>query len=135
MTKRPHKENDPNDPIQDLIDWQEHRYDPGFWASEWWKKARFDPEILIWKRANLASFWRTLLIYPFIAFVLTGPIVYIHEEIPHAGIIIITANVLIFLVTRFLVHKWMINAEKNKQGDRKDSFQHDKGNRHRVEEN
>jgi hypothetical protein len=71
---------------------------------------------LIWKRANLSSFWRALLIYPFIAFVLTGPIMYIHEEIPHAGIIVITANVLVFLGAWFLLHKGMIKAAKNKQG-------------------
>jgi hypothetical protein len=74
MTRRSDKQADPNDPIQDLVDWQEHRYDPGFWASEWYKKGRFDPLTLIWKRANLSSFWRTLLIYPFIAIVFTGPI-------------------------------------------------------------
>ena len=128
MTKRHDKNSDPNDPIQDLIDWQEHRFDPGFWPSQWWKKARFDPQILIWKRANLSSFWRTLLIYPIIAFVLTGPIMYIHEEIPYAGIILITANVLLFLGTWFLLYKWMIKAAKNNQGIGKSSFQDKKVN-------
>ncbi len=127
MTKRHDKDSDPNDPIQDLIDWGEHRFDPGFWPSEWWKKARFDPEILIWKRANLSSFWRTLLIYPFLAFVLTGPMMYMHEETPHAGIIIVAANVFIFLSTWFLIHKWMMKAEKNKESPRKGSFHHKKG--------
>jgi hypothetical protein len=128
MTKRHHKKSDPNDPIQDLIDWQDHRYDPGFWISEWYKKGRLDPETLIWKRANLSSLWRTLLIYPIIAFVLTGPIMFIHEEIPHAGIIVITVNVLVFLGTWFLLHKWKIKAAKDKQGIREDSFQHKKDN-------
>ncbi|HXX34234.1 MAG TPA: hypothetical protein VEM15_07160, partial [Thermodesulfobacteriota bacterium] len=95
MTKQHDTDTDPNQPLQDLIDWEEHRYDPGFWPSEWWKKGRFDPQILIWKRANLSSFWRALLIYPFLAFVLTGPIVYIRDEIPYSGTILITANVLI----------------------------------------
>ena len=128
MTKRHNKKIDPNDPIQDLIDWQEHRYDPGFWPSEWYKKGRLDPEVLIWKRANLSSFWRTLLIYPFIGFVLTGPIMLIPDEIPHAGIIVIIANVLVFLGTWFLLHKRMIKAAKNKQGIRKGSSLHKEGN-------
>ncbi len=118
MTKRHDKDSDPNDPIQDLIDWEEHGYDPGFWPSEWFKKARFNPAILIWKRANLSSFWGSLLIYPIIGYVLTGLILHINDEI--SGVIIIVVNVLVFSGTWFMLHKWMIKAAKNKQRKRKD---------------
>ena len=111
MTRRSDKKSDPNEPLQDFLDWQKHRYDPGFWITEWVKKGRLDPEVLIYKRANFPSFWRTLLIYPFIATVLTGPIMYIHEEIPHATIIVIVANVIIFVGTWLLIHKWMVKAK------------------------
>ncbi len=121
MRKKHNKSKDRNDPIQDLVDWEEHRYDPGFWPSEWFKKARLDPEIFIWKRANLSSFWRTLLIYPIIGSVLTGPIVSLHDEIPHARSIVIAANILAFLGTWYMLHKWMVKAAKKKHGKRKDN--------------
>jgi hypothetical protein len=53
---------------------------------------------------------------------------YIREEIPHAGIIMITTNVFIFLGTWFLIHKWMIKTAKKKQGPREGSIHHKKGN-------
>jgi hypothetical protein len=81
----------------------------------------------ICKRANLSSFWRALLIYPFLAFVLTGPIVYIRDEIPHSRTIVIAANVLIFLGTWFLIHKWIIKAAKKKESFQKGSIHYKKG--------
>lgn len=123
MWPRSNKKSDPNDPIEDLVDWEHHRYDPGFWPSEWWKKGRFDPEVLIWKRANLSSFWRTVLIYPIIAFVLIGPIMFLQKEISHAGIIVIAANIIIFLGTWLLIHKSMHKRkDKNSKREPKNCF-------------
>jgi hypothetical protein len=122
MTKRGRRKNEPNDPIQDLVDWQNHRYDPGFWVSEWYKKGRMDPQILMWKRAKLSSFWRALLIYPFIGTCLTAPIIICCDEnpVPYWRMIVITANVLIFFAIWFLFSKWMNKADKRDQeGQRK----------------
>jgi hypothetical protein len=53
--------HDPNDPIQDLIDYEEHRYDPGYWPTEWARKARFHPYYTFLRKQRLSSSYRALL--------------------------------------------------------------------------
>ncbi|MBZ5537859.1 MAG: hypothetical protein LAO31_18040 [Acidobacteriia bacterium] len=57
-----HDRHDPNDPIQDLIDYEEHRYDPGYWPTEWARKGRFSPFIMFLRKVRLSSLYRAWLI-------------------------------------------------------------------------
>jgi hypothetical protein len=56
-----HHRQDPNDPIQDFVDLQEHRYDPGYWPSQWATRRRYDPFYKALQNARLSAFYRALL--------------------------------------------------------------------------
>ena len=77
-----HSAKDPNEPIEDFVDMQEHRYDPGFWPSQWYKRQRYDPVYNALRKARLSAFYRTLLM---MAFVLPIETMFFEEYGPTSG--------------------------------------------------
>jgi hypothetical protein len=64
------KHHDSNDPIQDFIDIQEHRYQPGYWIAER-NKGRLDPFQKSMQKVNLSCFYRTMLIFTVLGMMVT----------------------------------------------------------------
>lgn len=102
--------DDPNDPIQDFLDWQGHRYDQGYWAYEFQKKGRVEPEIEYYRRANLSSFYRALLIFPLVGGLTAFPIFLLHDYYAYPITTGIAITIFEFLLVWYLVHKAMLKG-------------------------
>jgi len=90
---------------QRFIDYQEHRYDPGYWTTQWYARGRTHPETEAYRKAKLGSFYKTLLIFAFIGFPLFQVVLYLREFIPHwrivATVVLVGSFVTIFtLISR-----------------------------------
>jgi hypothetical protein len=69
--------------LSDFTDLQEHRYDPGYWPTQWYKKARPNPAIEWYKRANLNSFYKTVLIYSMLGLPVLTIVMRYRKDIPY----------------------------------------------------
>ena len=78
---KPRRSDPPN--LSDFTDLQEHRYDPGYWPTQWYKKARSNPEIEWYRRANLNNFYKAVLIYAMVGFPIFNLVMLYRNEIPH----------------------------------------------------
>jgi hypothetical protein len=101
----------PNDPIQDVIDMQEHQYDPGFWPTEWIRKGRLDPFRKSIREADLSSFYRALALFGLIGTLPIGIFANLRNELPHAWIWCALTLAMLFLGVWYLIHKSMVHND------------------------
>ena len=106
---------DPNDPIQDFVDLQEHRYDPGYWPLQWARRARYDPYYKALQKARLSSFYRAVIITPFAVSLPMAILINLQGVLPHAGRWAVGLVAVTFVVLWFLIHKSMIRAYGRKE--------------------
>jgi hypothetical protein len=101
-------DHDPNNPVQDFVDMQEHRYDPGYWITEWEKKGRLDPFRQSMRKANLSCFNRTILIFAIVGSMVTGIFSQFAGDLSHPKLWCLTILILLFLGIWRYIHKSMV---------------------------
>jgi hypothetical protein len=106
MSKRHRSPND--NPIQDFKDMLDHRYDPGYWTTEWVTKGRLDPFRKSIQEAHLSSFYRALALFGLIGPILVGVFVSLRFDLPRAWLWCTLTLAALFLGLWYLIHKSMI---------------------------
>jgi cadmium resistance protein CadD (predicted permease) len=86
---------------------QEHRYDPGYWPTEWIRKGRLDPFRKSIQEANLSSFYRALALFGLIGTIPIGIFSNLRDELPYAWIWCALTLAALFLGIWYLIHKSM----------------------------
>lgn len=103
--------NNPNDPLQDLIDYEEHRYDPGYWPTEWARKGRFHPLYAAMRKERLSSFYRALLMTLVLGQIpLFSVLLNLRDSLPYAWLWIVAALVVLFFGLWYLIHRSMVRT-------------------------
>ena len=111
MTKKNHR---PDFDIRDFPDLQDHRYDPGYWPTQWYQKGRSNPEIAWYKQANLGNFLKAVLIFLFLGFPLVEIALDFSEGMPYRRTIITIAFLGVFLAIYAFIVKVNRHNEKKK---------------------
>jgi hypothetical protein len=99
--------HDPNDPIQDLIDYEEHRYDPGYWTREWARKARFSPSSIFLRKQRLSSFYKALLMTLVLGLMPFVILLNLRDSLPHARLYYAAALVVLSFGLWYFIHRSM----------------------------
>ncbi len=108
------RRRNPNDPIQDFVDMQEHRYDPGYWLTEWRTKGRLTPGNVILREANFSSFYRALALMALIGSVPIGVFTSVKDELPYAWLWCMLTLAALFLGLWILIDRSMKRSKLKK---------------------
>jgi hypothetical protein len=100
-------EHDRHDPIQDLIDYEEHRYDPGYWTTEWARKGRFSPSSTFLRKQRLSSFYKALLMTLVLGQIPLVILLNLRDSLPHLRLSVAAALVVVFFGLWYFIHRSM----------------------------
>ena len=103
-----HYSDDPNEPIQDFIDWEEHRYDPGYWPQQWYSRGRMDPYYKAMQNAHLSSFYRALLVTPVVGVIPEFIFLRADTGLAHPAFWCAGTLLFLFFALWFLIHRSMV---------------------------
>ncbi len=87
---------------------QEHRYDPGYWTTEWITKGRLAPFYAIIRKASLSSFYRALALCGVIGSIPIGIFSSLRHELPYAWLWCVLTLAALFFGFWYFIHKAMI---------------------------
>ena len=100
-----HDRHDPNDPMQDLIDYEEHRYDPGYWPTEWARKGRFSPFIMFLRKQRLSSLYKALLMTLVLGQIPLVILLNLSDSLPHLRLWVAAALVVVFFALWYFIQR------------------------------
>jgi hypothetical protein len=101
-------DHDPNDPLQDFIDYEEHRYDPGYWPTEWTRKGRFLPIFAVMRREHLSSLYRALLTTVVLGQISLYVLLNLDDSLLYAWLWYGAALVFVFFGLWYFIHRSMV---------------------------
>ncbi len=87
---------------------QEHRYDPGYWTTEWTTKGRVAPFQESIRKAQVSSFYRALALCGAIGTIPIGVFSSLRYELPYAWLWCALTVAGLFFGLWYFIHKAMI---------------------------